>query len=77
MEWIPIKKRNSKIEFFAKKANSWKLLTIFAKSFILYLWEGSEYDSSTESMSTKILKDILWITKIFNLHENFSLFWFV
>ena len=31
------------MELFAKIVKSWKLLTIFAKSFILDVWQGFEY----------------------------------
>ena len=33
----------SKMELFAKIANDWESLAIFAKSSILDLWQGSEY----------------------------------
>ena len=33
------------IELFAKVINGWKLLTIFARSYISDVWQGSEYDS--------------------------------
>ena len=33
------------IELFAKVVNGWKLLTIFARSYISDIWQGSEYDS--------------------------------
>ena len=33
----------SKMELPAKTVNCWKQLIIFAKSFILYVWQGSEY----------------------------------
>ena len=34
-----------KIELFTKIVNSWKLLTISARNFILNVWGGSEYAS--------------------------------
>ena len=37
--------QTSKIEFFAKAVNDWKLLTIFEKSSILVVWKSSEYTS--------------------------------
>ena len=36
-----------KMEFFAKIVNTFKLLTIFAKSSILDNFQGSEYASKT------------------------------
>ena len=33
------------IELFPKIINGWNLLTIFTKSFILDIWQGSEYTS--------------------------------
>ena len=36
--------------FFWKKINSWKPLTIFAKSPILAIWQGSEYASVMHMM---------------------------
>ena len=35
--------QTSKTERFAKTANNWKPLTIFAKCSILDVWQGSEY----------------------------------
>ena len=37
--------QTSKMKFFAKIANGFQLLTIFAKIFILDAWLGSEYAS--------------------------------
>ena len=34
--------QTSKIELFAKIVNEWKLLTIFKKSSILDVWQGSD-----------------------------------
>ena len=33
------------MELFAKMVNGLKLLTVFTKSSILDVWQGSEYDS--------------------------------
>ena len=37
--------QTSKMELFAKIVNSWKPLSIFAKSSILDVWQDSEYSS--------------------------------
>ena len=39
-------RQTSKIKLFAKIVNDWKSLTIFTKSFILDVWQGSENTSS-------------------------------
>ena len=41
----------SKMKPFAKMVNSWKLLTIFAKSSISDVWVGSEYASANYKTS--------------------------
>ena len=37
--------QTAKMEVFAKIVNDWELLAVFAKSFILDAWQGSEYTS--------------------------------
>ena len=44
-EWHLEPCQTSKTEHFATRVNGWKLLTIFAKSSILDVWQGSEYAS--------------------------------
>ena len=43
-----------KIELFVKIVSGWKLLTIFAKSFILDIWQGSEYASGPNEWLKKV-----------------------
>ena len=43
-----------KIELFVKIVSGWKLLTIFAKSFILDIWRGSEYASDPNEWLKKV-----------------------
>ena len=40
------------MELFAKTANYWKLLTVFAKKFILDVWQGSRYASAQQQANT-------------------------
>ena len=46
--------QTSKIELFAKKAKNEKPFTIFVKSSILDVWQGSEYASELASRVTDI-----------------------
>lgn len=52
--------RTSKIRYFAKIVGRWKPLTIFAKSCILDLWQGSEYISAVRCVLVKQLLN--WIS---------------
>ena len=56
----------SKMERFAKKVNSWKPLTIFAKRFVWDVWLGSEYTSAELHLSSNYLND-----------DGFSCKWFI
>ena len=47
--------RKYKMELFAKLVKGWKPLTIFAKSFILDVWQGSEYDPNHDLLSSLFL----------------------
>ena len=53
-KWLPIAEayaepcKTSKMEFSAKIVNGIQPLTIFAKSSVLEVWQGSEYDSELE-----------------------------
>ena len=44
-----VSKQTSKMELFPKIVNGFQLLTIFAKRFILDVWEGSEWASECDS----------------------------
>ena len=39
------------MEIFVKIINSWKRVTIFAKSYILDVWQGSEYAFLIDELS--------------------------
>ena len=47
--------QTSKMEIFAKIANAWKPLIIFAKCSILDVWEGSEYASALFKVPNQVV----------------------
>ena len=40
------------MELFGRTVNYWKLLTVFAKKFILAVWQGSRYASAQQQANT-------------------------
>ena len=63
----------SKMKCFAKIVNGWKLLTIFAKLFILDVWQGSEYASANNNMCITITTNSV----ISGMHFFFSCLFFL
>ena len=49
----------SKMELFTKISNGFQPLTIFAKSLILDIWQGSEYASAAGNKTCKVCKKTL------------------
>ena len=47
--------QTSKMELFAKTANAWKQLIIFAKCSILDVWQGSEYASALFKVPNQVV----------------------
>ena len=63
----------SKIEFFVKIVNEWKSLLVFAKGFVLHVWQGSEYASDWFGYSAVTSRCKLYSTKFVWSFSSFNL----
>ena len=60
----------SKMEIFVKIINSWKRVTIFAKSYILGAWQGSEYAFLIDELS--MTKNEIFVKQLFLSMPKFN-----